>query len=47
MLNRIGTILKTQNRRVNWKIRPASFPVGCAFCQFGVPCMDRNPTLEI
>jgi hypothetical protein len=20
-----------------------SYPVGCAFCQFDVPCMDRNP----
>lgn len=47
IFTRIGPILKPHNRRVNWKLRPASYPVGCAFCQFGVPCMDRNPTTEI
>jgi len=43
MLTRIDSILKPQNRRINWKVRPTSYPVGCAFCQFDVPCMDRNP----
>ncbi len=43
MVARIGQILKSYNRRVNWKLRPPTFPVGCAFCQFGVPCMDKNP----
>ncbi len=47
MINRIGSILKPHNRRINWKLRPASYPVGCAFCQFEVPCMDRNPIVEI
>ncbi len=44
---RIGTILKPHIRRVDGKLRPATFPVGCAFCQFGVPCMDKNPTSEL
>ena len=44
---RIGTILKPHIRRVDGKLRPATFPVGCAFCQFGVPCMDKNPTAEL
>ncbi|MFX1599117.1 MAG: hypothetical protein ACFFB6_00815 [Promethearchaeota archaeon] len=46
MLTRIGQILKPHNRRINWKIRPTSYPVGCAFCQFEVPCMDKNPMAE-
>ncbi len=44
---RIGSILKPINRRINWTLRPESYPVGCAFCQFDVPCMDKNPILEI
>ncbi|MFX1301771.1 MAG: hypothetical protein ACFFBV_01300 [Promethearchaeota archaeon] len=47
IISRIGPILKPHIRRVNGKLRPATFPVGCAFCQFGVPCMDKNPTKEI
>ncbi|MFX1378048.1 MAG: hypothetical protein ACFFA4_03055 [Promethearchaeota archaeon] len=43
MINRIGSFLKPHQRRINWKLRPPSFPVGCAFCQFEVPCMDKNP----
>jgi hypothetical protein len=43
MLERIGNILKPHIRRVNWVLRPESYPVGCAFCQFDVPCMDKNP----
>jgi epoxyqueuosine reductase len=43
MTKRIGLILKPHLRRVNGKLRPPSFPVGCAFCQFNVPCMDKNP----
>lgn len=42
MTERLGPLLKPHYRRVsgkdNW-----SYPVGCAFCQFNVPCMDRNP----
>jgi len=47
MFNRIGPILKPINRRINWILRSESYPVGCAFCQFDVPCMDKNPILEI
>jgi epoxyqueuosine reductase len=43
MIKRIGSILKPHSRHVNGKLRPPSFPVGCAFCQFDVPCMDKNP----
>jgi epoxyqueuosine reductase QueG len=45
-IERIGSILKPYRRRVDWRLRHPSFPVGCAFCQFGVPCMDRNPTIK-
>ena len=47
MIAKIGQILKPHVRCVNRNLRPPSFPVGCAFCQFGVPCMDRNPTTKI
>ncbi|MFX1572193.1 MAG: hypothetical protein ACFFB0_05555 [Promethearchaeota archaeon] len=40
---RIGKILKPHIRQIDGKLRPSTFPVGCAFCQFGVPCMERNP----
>ena len=46
IIARIGPILKPHIRRVNGKLRPATFPVGCAFCQFGVPCMDKNPMIR-
>ncbi|MBW2063019.1 MAG: epoxyqueuosine reductase [Deltaproteobacteria bacterium] len=42
MTNRLGNILKPHPRRINNQ-DVISYPVGCAFCQFGVPCMDRNP----
>jgi epoxyqueuosine reductase QueG len=45
-IERIGPILKPHNRRVDWRLRHPSYPVGCAFCQFGVPCMDKNPTIK-
>ncbi|MFW9782008.1 MAG: hypothetical protein ACFFFB_06965 [Candidatus Heimdallarchaeota archaeon] len=45
-IDRIGPILKPHNRRVDWRLRHPSYPVGCAFCQFGVPCMDKNPTIK-
>ena len=43
MIARLKPILKSHSRRVNRKLRPPTYPVGCAFCQFGVPCMDKNP----
>ncbi|TKJ22756.1 MAG: hypothetical protein CEE43_05885 [Promethearchaeota archaeon Loki_b32] len=47
IIARIGPILKPHIRCVNWKLRPPSYPVGCAFCQFEVPCMDKNPTAKM
>ena len=35
-------LLKEYHRKVFDK-DTAYTPAGCAFCQFGVPCMDRNP----
>ena len=46
IIARIGPILKPHIRCVNRKLRPPSYPVGCAFCQFGVPCMDKNPIVK-
>lgn len=43
MTERIGSILKPRHTVVDGQTR-ASYAVGCAFCQFGVPCMDKNPT---
>jgi len=40
---RIGQILKPHYRFINGERREIAPPVGCAFCQFGVPCMDKNP----
>jgi len=46
MISRLSPLLKPHIRRVNGVLRPPTYPVGCAFCQFGVPCMDKNPTNE-
>jgi len=46
MISRLGPLLKPHNRRVNGVLRPPTYPVGCAFCQFGVPCMDKNPVIK-
>ena len=43
MTERIGSILKPRHTVVDGQTR-TSYAVGCAFCQFGVPCMDKNPT---
>ncbi len=43
MTERIGeALLKRHYRNVN-DTDTYSYPVGCAFCQFGVPCTARNP----
>lgn len=42
MTSRLGAILKPHRRIIDGK-EQISYPVGCAFCQFDVPCMDRNP----
>ena len=40
---RIGSILKPHYRFINGEWLEQAPPVGCAFCQFDVPCMDKNP----
>lgn len=40
---RLGAILKPHFRRIDGKWKEQLPPVGCAFCQFKVPCMDKNP----
>ena len=40
---RLGTILKPHFRRINGEWKEQNPPAGCAFCQFDVPCMDKNP----
>ena len=40
---RLGAILKPHFRRIDGMWKPVLPPVGCAFCQFDVPCMDKNP----
>jgi ferredoxin len=42
MNRRVGRFLKTHRRVIDGK-EQITYPVGCALCQFGVPCMDRNP----
>ena len=42
MTQRLKDLLKPHLRYINGK-EEWSYPVGCAFCQFDVPCMDRNP----
>ncbi|MFX1476807.1 MAG: hypothetical protein ACFFCI_01625, partial [Promethearchaeota archaeon] len=43
MNKRLGSILKPYWRRIEGEMRKQNPPVGCAFCQYGVPCMDKNP----
>ncbi|MFW9895783.1 MAG: hypothetical protein ACFFD7_08260 [Candidatus Thorarchaeota archaeon] len=43
MIKRLGSVLKPHWRRIRGEYREVKPPVGCAFCQFGVPCMDKNP----
>ena len=39
---RLGSTLKPTTRRFQAGEKIA-YPTGCAFCQFDVPCMDKNP----
>ena len=43
MIVHLGSLLKPHVRRINGEVKDQRPPVGCAFCQFGVPCMDKNP----
>ena len=45
MSKRLGSILKLNRDYVNGQDK-ISFHVGCAFCQFGVPCTDKNPMAD-
>lgn len=36
-------VAKKINRRLRSFLKPPYRPVGCALCQFNIPCMDRNP----
>jgi epoxyqueuosine reductase QueG len=42
MTSRLKGLLKPHLRYINGQ-EQWSYPVGCAFCQFDVPCMDKNP----
>lgn len=42
MEKQLGSLLKPSIRRFGGK-ESIGYPVGCAFCQFDVPCMDKNP----
>ena len=43
---RIGSILKPHRRHIDGEWKDQKPPVGCAFCQFSVPCMNTNPVKE-
>ncbi|NVM03836.1 MAG: hypothetical protein HWN67_16010 [Candidatus Helarchaeota archaeon] len=43
MNKRLKAVLKPHYRRIDGQYFKQKPPVGCAFCQFGVPCMDKNP----
>jgi epoxyqueuosine reductase QueG len=45
MKKRLNDLLKPHLRNVNGE-KKWSYPVGCGFCQFDVPCMDTNPVKE-
>lgn len=40
---RLKSLLKSEVRRVNWKLKEETYIVGCEMCQFGVKCTDKNP----
>ena len=42
MTTRLQPLLKPHHRRINGEDN-ISYPVGCAFCQFGVPCTEKIP----
>jgi len=45
MTGRLGDQLKPHLRYINGQ-EQWSYPVGCAFCQFDVPCMEKNPVKQ-
>ena len=47
ILYKIRPILKPHWRRIDFVVKEQEPPVGCGFCQFNVPCMDKNPMAEL
>jgi epoxyqueuosine reductase QueG len=45
MQKRLGSTLKPTRRKFQDGEKIA-YPTGCAFCQFNVPCMDKNPVAD-
>jgi epoxyqueuosine reductase QueG len=45
MTGRLKDLLKPHLRYINGE-EQWSYPVGCAFCQFDVPCMKKNPVKQ-
>ena len=45
MTHRLKDLLKPHLRYINGEEK-WSYPVGCAFCQFDVPCMQTNPVKQ-
>jgi len=43
MIKRLKPLLRHHYQRIAGQVVAQKPPVGCAFCQFGVPCMDKNP----
>ncbi len=43
MIKRLKPILKPHHRRIEGQYMEVKPPVGCALCQFGIPCTDKNP----
>ena len=40
---RLKSQLKSEMRRINWKLNEETYIIGCEMCQFGVRCTDKNP----
>jgi epoxyqueuosine reductase len=43
VIERLNEYIQPKWTRFNGTLRKRQPPVGCAFCQFNVPCMDKNP----
>ncbi|VEN73201.1 putative Fe-S protein [Candidatus Desulfarcum epimagneticum] len=40
-------VLKPRKHKIIGGKVETNYPVGCTFCQFGVPCSDKNPTTRL
>jgi len=43
IIERLKPYIQPKWTRFNGVLRKRQPPVGCAFCQFDIPCMDKNP----